>query len=209
MDQKWARHWFATTALLVFGGVVIQVLVTANYPTKFGGTPLARGLNVFAFFTILSNLIIGVTTLLLAFNPLRDSGTFRVLRLTSIVAITVTFLVFHVALSHLLELDTWAEVANQILHTLVPVLAVAGWLLFGPRGLTSARVARLTAIFPIGYMIFTLLRGPLASDFYPYPFADAKKLGYVAVTVNAFWIGLLFVALAAGATALDKRLAAD
>jgi hypothetical protein len=61
---------------------------------------------------------------------------FRALRLTGLVAITVTFLVFHVALSHLLELDSWAEAANQI----------------------------------------------------------AKKLGYVTVSVNGVWIGLLFLA---------------
>ena len=56
-------------------------------------------------------------------------------------------------------------------------------------------------------MAFTLIRGPLASDFYAYPFANPKQLGYVAVTVNAFWIGLLFVALAGGVTWLDRRLA--
>lgn len=35
-----------------------------------------------------------------------------------------------------------------------------------------------------------------------------KRSQYVAVTINAFWIALLFVALAVAATALDKRLAA-
>ncbi|MGB0098466.1 MAG: hypothetical protein WBP81_38745 [Solirubrobacteraceae bacterium] len=28
-------------------------------------------------------------------------------------------------------------------------------------------------------MAFTLARGPLASDWYPYPFANPKQLGYV------------------------------
>ena len=79
----------------------------------------------------------------------------------------MTFIVFHIVLSRLLDLDTWAEVANQLLHTVVPILAVSGWCLFGPRGMTSARVARLTVIFPVCYMAFTLIRGPLASDFYP------------------------------------------
>jgi hypothetical protein len=209
VDRKWARPWFAATAVLVLAGVVIQLFVTGGDATKFGATPVLRALNVFAFFTIQSNLIVGGTTLLLALNPARSSTVFRVFRLTGVVAITVTFLVFHVALAHLLELDTWAEVANQLLHTVVPVLAVAGWVMFGPRDLTSGRVARLTAIFPGGYMIFTLVRGPLASDFYPYPFADAKKLGYVGVIANAFWIALLFVGLAAAATFLDKRLPAD
>jgi hypothetical protein len=132
---------------------------------------------------------------------------FRVFRLIGLVGITVTFAVFHVALSHLLDLETWAEAANQLLHTVVPVLAIAGWCLFGPRGLTSARAARLSVLFPVFYMAFTLIRGPLNSDWYPYPFADVKTLGYVKVIINGVWVGLLFIALAAGATALDKRLA--
>ena len=118
----------------------------------------------------------------------------------------MTFVVFHVVLSRLLDLETWAEAANQLLHTVVPVLAIVGWFAFGPRGLTSARVAKLTMLFPLFYMAFTLIRGPLNSDWYPYPFADVKALGYLRVIINAAWITLLFVALAAGATTLDKRL---
>ncbi|MGH2852072.1 MAG: Pr6Pr family membrane protein [Solirubrobacteraceae bacterium] len=126
-----------------------------------------------------------------------------------LIGITVTFVVFHVVLSRLLDLDTWAEAANQLLHTVVPVLALAGWVAFGPRGLTSARIAKLSVVFPLLYMAFALIRGPLNSDWYPYPFADAKTLGYFRVLVNAAWIMLLFAALAAlaaGATALDRRL---
>jgi hypothetical protein len=42
-------------------------------------------------------------------------------------------------------------------------------------------------------MLFALVRGPFASDFYPYPFSDAEDLGYLRVSINAVWIGLLFV----------------
>ena len=61
--------------------------------------------------------------MLLAINPNRSSTAFSAFRLTGVVAITVTFIVFHVALS--------------------------------------------------------LARGSLASDWYPYPFANPKQLGYV------------------------------
>ena len=74
------------------------------------------------------------------------------------------------------------------------------------RGLTSARVTRLTVVFPLAWMLFTAVRGPLASDWYPYPFVDVGVLGYPRVAVNALWVALLFVGLAAGATALDRRL---
>ena len=206
MDPKWSRLWFSVTALAVLAGVVVQLLVSAHNTSVFGGSPVGRALNIFAFFTVLSNVVVGVTTTLLAINPNRFSPAFAAFRLIGLVAITVTFIVFHVVLSSLLDLDTWAEVANQLLHTVVPIMAIVGWCLFGPRGLTSARIVRLTVIFPAAYMAFTLIRGPLASDFYPYPFADVKMLGYLKVCINSVWIALLFVGIAAGATALDKRL---
>jgi hypothetical protein len=206
MDARWARPWFAATAAAVLAGVIIQLFVSANSDTAFGGSPVNQAVNIFAYFTVLSNVIVGVTTLLLAIDPNRNSTVFRVFRLIGLVAITVTFIVFHVVLSRLLDLETWAQAANQLLHTVVPVLAIVGWGMFGPRGLTSARIARLTVLFPLAYMIFTLIRGRLASDFYPYPFADVHALGYLRVSINSLWIALLFVGLAAAATALDSRL---
>jgi hypothetical protein len=206
MNARWARPWFAATAASVLAGLIVQLFVTANSDTAFGGSPVNQALNIFAYFTVLSNVVVGVTTLLLALDPNRASKTFAVFRLIGLVAITVTFLVFHVVLSKLLDLETWAEVANQLLHTVVPVLAIVGWCMFGPRGLTSARVAKLSVLFPLAYMIFTAIRGPLSSDFYPYPFTDVHALGYLRVSINALWVALLFVAVAAAATALDGKL---
>ncbi|MGH6952259.1 MAG: Pr6Pr family membrane protein, partial [Vitreimonas sp.] len=207
--------WFAATTAAVAVGVVIGLVLSAQNPTflvdgeqhaRFGGSALTRALNNFAFFTIQSNLIVGATSLLLALNPNRPSTVFRVFRLIGLVAITVTFLVFHTAISGLVDLDTWAKTADTLVHTVVPIMAVAGWIMFGPRDLTSARVAKLTVIYPLAYMLFTAIRGPLASDWYPYTFADVTTHGYARVLINALWIGLLFIAIAGTATAVDKRL---
>ena len=207
MDAKWARPFFALTAFLVGVEIVMTVILAVpSNPAAFFQTSAGRVFNVFWFFTIQSNLIVGFTCLALALNPHRTSTVFKVFRLTGVVAITVTFIVFHVALSSLLDLDTWGQAANQLQHTVVPILAVVGWVAFGPAGLTSRRVAKLTVIFPLAYMVATAIRGPLASHYYPYPFTDVHKLGYVRVAINGLWIGLLFVGLAACATALDSKL---
>ncbi len=207
MLHRWARPWFAVTAGCVAVAVLVQVVVAVADPSFFGGSAVGRGLNVFAFFTIASNLLVGLASLLLALDPDRASTRVAVLRLTGVVAITVTFVVFHVALTGLVDLSPWGAVANQLLHTVVPLLAVVGWLAFGPRGRTSARVTGLTLLFPVGWLAFTLVRGPFASDWYPYPFLDVAELGYPRVVLNAVVVAVLFVALAAGATRLDRVLA--
>src|SRR5260370_9858861 len=58
-----------------------------------------RGFNTFAFFTVQSNLIVGATTGLLALRLDRPSTVFRTFRLIGLVAITVTGVVYHVALA--------------------------------------------------------------------------------------------------------------
>ena len=112
---------------------------------------------------------------------------------------------YHVALADLQELDGKAAVADQLLHLVVPVLAVAGWLVFGPRGLVSARDIGLATLVPLAWLVFTLIRGPIV-DWYPYPFLDVRDHGYPRVFANCVLVGLLFLALAAGARALDRVL---
>ena len=132
---------------------------------------------------------------------------FRVFRLIGLVAITVTGIVYHVALSNLLTLAGVHQLANQLVHTVVPLLAVAGWLIAGPRGQTSARAAWLTALYPLCWLAFTLIRGAVIT-WYPYPFINVTRLGYGKVLLNCVWVALLFLGLAAGATVLDGRLRA-
>jgi hypothetical protein len=200
-----ARRVFAATTLCVLAGIVIQLFVAADHTGGRFTTPTQRALNVFVFFTIQSNLIVGVTTLLLAIRLDRTSLWFRVFRLMGLVGIIVTGIVYHVAIRAFLELDSWALGADHLLHTVVPVLTVYGWVRYGPRRLTSPLVARLTVLFPLTWFVFTLIRGSIV-DWYPYTFIDVSNLGYGKVALNAVWIALLVFAVAAAATALDARL---
>jgi hypothetical protein len=72
--------------------------------------------------------------------------------LTALAAIATTALVFHVVLAPLIPALTGAPaLANLLLHTIVPVLCFAGWLLFGPRGVVRARSVRWSLVFPLGW----------------------------------------------------------
>ena len=86
-----------------------------------------------------------------------------------------------------------------------------GWLVFGPRGQLSARIARIAVLPPVGWLAFTLLRGPFVQDmsghdYYPYPFMDVQQHGYVVVLISTAVVAALFLAVSTGAVALDKRL---
>ncbi|MGI8425061.1 MAG: Pr6Pr family membrane protein [Actinomycetota bacterium] len=193
------------------GGLLLQVILAArNNEGLFVSLP-ARLVNVFSFFTIQSNVIVAITTGLLALNLHRGSTSFRALRLTGIVAIAITGIVFHIALANLHELTGFEALADLILHTLSPVLVVLGWILFGPRGQMGRSLVSLALIFPMTWLLYALLRGAIVkdrfgNDYYPYPFLNAAKLGYPSVFVAIMVVAVLFFAVSFGAVALDKHL---
>ena len=184
---------------------MISAITAANNVHGRFHPAAARAANAFVFFTIQSNLLVALAALLLALRLSRPSTAFAVLRLSGLVAITVTGIVFHVALAQTLDLKSWDAVGNELVHTVVPVMALVGWLLIGPRSLVSRRIAWLSLIFPVWWLALTVIRGAIA-HWYPYPFVDVTQLGYSRVAVNCVWVAVLFLGLAAGTTVLDRRL---
>ena len=203
---RWARLWFGATALCVAAGVAISVYSAVTGTGHFH-QGVERGFNTFAFFTVQSNLLVGGTSLVLAVRPRPGSTLFAVVRLTSLVAITVTGVVYHVALSRVLVLSGIHQFGNQLVHTVVPLLCVVGWLLFGPRRLTSVRIAFWSLVFPAAWLAFTLIRGAVV-HWYPYPFIDVDRIGYAKTALNCSWVLVLLLGLAAGATVVDRHLRA-
>ena len=203
-----ARAWFAVTAVTVLVAVVVQVPLSAATTGGFFDVPVYRGLNVFAFFTIQSNLLVALSALLTALDPERDTLFRRWVRLTSLVAITVTGVVYHSVLAGLQDLSGLGWLADQLVHTVVPLLALLGWVLFGPRGRTDRRVVGLAVLFPLAWLAFTLVRGPLVGGFWPYPFVDVDELGWGQVLLNCGLVAVLFVGLAAAAHGVDRAMTA-
>lgn len=201
-----ARAWWSLSTVVVVVAFVVQVPITAANETGFFDSPAARVANLFSFFTILTNLLVGITSATLAIRPEARGTLFRVLRLDAVLGITVTGIVFHTLLAGLRELHGAELFADHLFHTVSPIMVVAGWLMFGPRGLIDGRAVGYAVIYPLGWLAFTLVRGAVIG-WYPYPFVDVSVLGYGTVVLNCVGITLLFVLLAAGAMVLDGLLA--
>ncbi|WP_323186653.1 Pr6Pr family membrane protein [Streptomyces sp. NBC_00878] len=104
-------------------------------------------------------------------------------------------------------LTGWHAVANQLLHTAVPVMAVLDWLLLTRPGPLRLHTAATWLILPAAYLAFTLARGallpPNAEARYPYSFLDVPRHGYVEALGNATVLGLACYALALLLVVLD------
>lgn len=214
MSQNDRARWlFGITSAIVTFGLVLQFVLTVTKPSDegiFESTP-ARILVFFSFFTVLSNILVAATTGLLAVDLDRRGTLFRVLRLDAVICITVTGVVFHLALSDLQELTGWDKVADLLLHTLSPILCPLGWLLFGPRGQLNPRIVILAAVGPVCWLGYALVLGASlddrnGNDYYAYPFMNVELHGYAVALVRCAIVAVLFLGLACGALVLDRRL---
>ncbi|MBM7515565.1 Pr6Pr family membrane protein [Nocardioides nitrophenolicus] len=205
-----ARAWHTLTAALTIAALVLQlVLVIQGGRVLDEAEPPGLGLRLarfVAYFTIQSNLLVAVATTLLARDPLRDGPAFRALRLASTVGITVTGLVHFFLLRPLLDLHGADWLADKMLHMLVPVIAVAGWLAFGPRPRVDGRAVAVAFAWPIAWLAVTLVVAG-ATRWVPYPFLDFRAEGWGSVTVVCLGITALFAALIGGFHRMDRRLA--
>ncbi|MDX6257837.1 MAG: hypothetical protein QOJ11_4171 [Frankiales bacterium] len=197
--------WFGLTGLIVLVGLCVQAYDTAGVTTGRFKTPVSRMFNLLFFFTIESNIVLMLTCLLLALRLTGWGPVFAVFRLVGLVGITITGIVYYAVLKDLLDLHGAAYVSDVVLHTVSPLMAVLGWLVFGPRGLATARAAVLAVVFPAAYLAVMLARGPIVS-WYPYPFVDVLSHGYLTVALNCVVVAVLFLAVAFGAARVDRWL---
>jgi len=204
------RVWQFLTGVLAAVAVVFQlylvwqghaVLDETNRPSL--GTRLER---FFSYFTVLSNILVAATSLAMAFR-VKETQLWRVLRLDALVGIAVTGVVHWFFLRPILDLHGQDYVADKLLHVAVPLVAVVGWLVFGPRGWLNSRVLVLSAIYPALYFAWTLIHGAIV-DWYPYPFTDVNLHGYGVILLNGLGVVALFGAFGFGALWLDDRLPA-
>jgi hypothetical protein len=195
-----AVAWFALVFQLVLVVTGEAILVEEDPPGL-----AARTYRYFAYFTIQSNLLVAVTSTVLARDPEANRPWWRVGRTAALVGITVTGVVHFFLLRPLLDLDGAGWAADKLLHIVVPVLAVAVWAAAGPRPRTSWRESAYALVWPLAWTAWTLVVGQV-DGWVPYPFLDASEEGWGQVAVACVAITVLFLAVFALHGWLDRRL---
>ena len=107
----------------------------------------------FSYFTTQANLLVVATSLSLAFRPDRDGPGWRVARLNALTGITIAALVHWFLLHPLDDFHGLLWASDTLTHIIVPVLAVLGWLVFGPRRRISVRVLLLGLVWPVLWLL--------------------------------------------------------
>jgi hypothetical protein len=149
----------------------------------------------YSYFTILSNLLAAVVALLGVFRPVSAQ-----IRGAAVLYMATTGIVYWLLLRGI-DVQTPAY-ANWVLHTVVPILVAAEWLLAPER---TRRWWTWLAL-PLAYLVYSLVRGPIV-NWYPYPFLDPRQQGYGGVLVNCLFVTAVFVVLAFAVSWAGTKLA--
>lgn len=204
------RSWHAFVAVVAAAALLLQLVLVVQ-----GGRVLdeqsvppleVRLGRLVSYFTVQSNLLVALAAAHLARHRGRDGTAWTVLRLDAVVGITLTGLVHFVLLRPLLDLQGADALADALLHLVVPVLAVVGFVVVGPRPRVTRRTAGLALVWPLAWLAWTLVVG-LVSGWFPYPFLDHREDGWAAVVVTCVAITALFVALLGALSLLERRSA--
>ena len=175
--------------------------------------------NFWSYFTILSNVSAVIVLLIGAWVLLRggdDPGWFSVLRASVVTYMAVTGIVYNLLLRGIAvtgagEGQAWT---NEVMHVIGPLYLVLDWLFAPGRRAIDWRHVWTVLAFPILWVVYTLIRGPLVYDqvkvqwtWYPYPFLNPanSQTGYFSVAFYVVLIAAVFGLVAAGVIWVSRR----
>ncbi len=189
--NKTITAWNILIVTLV--GVLIQFVLMLQHTEL----PLIEAVvRFFSYFTILSNLLVAVFFAMQILKKHQPDHFFLkpAAALSVTVYIIVVGLIYQVILSKLYFPKGLNLLADNIIHGVTPVATFIFWLVFESNRKVQFRSIVFFLLYPLLYLIYTLLRGSIV-HFYPYPFVDVTKLGIQQVLINSFYVMILFLVL--------------
>ena len=169
--------------------------------------------NFLSFFTILSNLLAAIVLTIGAIWALRhrrdterEPTWFAVLLVCVSTYMIVTGIVYNTLLRGV-ELPQGVTVpwSNEVLHVVIPLFLLADVLLAPRRRALGWSAVFITALFPLAWALYTLVRAnliiaPATGDpwWYPYPFLDPHLVpgGYLGVSGYIVGIAIAIIGVA-------------
>ncbi len=195
-----ARITAAFIALLAFAAVALQLHV--GLERRPDRTVTEEMWRMARYFTILTTLIVVARYGRIAALGRASAGWTGAITLWAVIVGAV----YHGLLAR--DLTGLRMVADQLLHSAVPLAVALWWLAFAPKAGLRPAHAGWWVSWPAIYAIYGLWRGTFV-DRYPYFFIDPGRLGWGGVALWLAGLGVVFWIAGLGLVALGRRLSRD
>ena len=159
---------------------------------------------VFAYFTILTNMLVAVVFTGLAASQTQTRASWIVAG--TMLSILLVGIIYALLLHGKTELTGGSAVANALLHMATPILVTFFWIIFTPKGQLTWSHPLVWAIYPLAYLAYSLVRGGQTGK-YPYPFLDPGLVGWQQTMLSNLAIAVAFLICSYTLVTLDHRLA--
>lgn len=208
----------AVAAVSIIVAVVAQLVSSVAGAIDKGRDVVTTVANFFSFFTILSNVSASIVLLLLAVGFLRrrslevDPPALATVLAWVSTYMIVTGIVYNLLLRGLPLQPETVGWSNEIMHVWGPLFLLLDVLLGSGRRRLPWTAALGAAIFPVVWIVYTLVRAPLITNpttgapfWYPYPFLNPNEGGgWGSVVVYIVVIAVVIVGLAYGVVAIGR-----
>lgn len=193
-------------AALAWFGVLLQLYLSVHSAIENGKGVVGGLVSYFGYFTIVTNLLVCISLTMPLLAPASSAGRF--FARSDVTAGVATSIVFVGLAYHLLLRNVWNPqglnlIADDLLHYVTPILFLAYWWFYFPKGALRWSYPLIWGLYPAAYLIYALIRGSIIGS-YPYGFLDPSAIGYQRTMINAVGLLVAFIVIGLIFTALGR-----
>jgi hypothetical protein len=193
-------------AALAWFGVLLQMYLSLHSAMENGKGIVGGIVSYFGYFTILTNFLVCISLTMTLIAPASSPGRF--FARSDVTAGIATSILFVGVAYHLLLRNVWNPqglnlVTNDLLHYVTPILFLAYWWFYFPKGALRWIYPVVWGLYPTVYLVYVLIRGTIIGS-YPYGFIDPHAIGYQRTMVNAVGLLIAFIGLGLFLVALGR-----
>lgn len=206
-------------ATAIVAAVVVQLVASLSFLGPKGRPDVAPVVvNYLSYFTIDSNtlaaIVLVVSAIMLARTAPVEPRGLTMARVAVTTYMVITGVVYNLLLRGSLEQGATVAWSNEILHLVAPLYLVLDWAFAPGRQRLSWRDAVPALAFPTVWVVYTLVRGPFATNpyveaayWYPYPFLNpvTSTGGYATVAAYVLGIAVITILLAVSLAWTTRR----
>jgi hypothetical protein len=206
MDR--AKLYRGGIAIIGWLALLLQFYLAINKYLSMGRSMAGSVIQLLSYFTILTNLLVALSLTVILIQPRSGLGAFfaKPSVSTSIaVYITVVGLVYNLVLRPLWKPEGLDQIADELLHSVIPLMYIIYWLILVPKGSLKWKQLVWGLAYPLVYSVYALIRGDL-TGLYPYPFMDVLVHGYYTVFSNMLVVLAVFLLISLIFLFVDRKM---
>lgn len=193
---KLKRTAAALLALLGWATLIRQFYFSMMASGVLGISQAEGVIRFFSYFTVQTNILAALVLTAFAIKTGPEEWLVHPFVRSAVATyILMVGIIYDTVLRPLEPMQNVASFTNIVMHYAMPLAYLVFCLICVRKAGLRWYDPLLWTIYPLFYLGFVLVRGKM-SGFYPYPFIDAKALGYAGVAANT--AGLLAVCAAIG-----------